>query len=249
MPPNDPVDPNNPVPTRYDPRIKALKQRIHQKKGPNHNLQNKLTRLRVKKFGAVQQQPNQLPWNAAYETQLGSNTRDFNNTIANITQQQGAAEQLYGFKDTSNPFNRATMLQQAYQRNRNNTLNTYAGRGQLYAGSTSNALAYDSSNYNQGYDALRREYDATNQKFAQARLGATTTKADADQAAYVKALEDAINTRPEGSPALPKYVNKFYKKKIAKAEKHHKGHRADKLRKKLKNLRNPDPMLPTPPPK
>jgi hypothetical protein len=85
------------------------------------------------------------------------------------------------------------------------------------------------------------------QQFAQGRLSAQTAKADADQAAYVKALEDAMNTRPEGAPALPKFINKFYKKKIHKAEKQHKGHRADKLRKKLKNLRNPDPMLPEPP--
>lgn len=247
MDPNKPVDPNNPVPTKYDDRIKTLRQRIQHKPGPNNNLRDKLTHLRVKKFAKVAGQPNQMPWNAAYETSLGNDTLAYNNAMAGINQQGAALNQEYGFGDTSNPFNRANLLQQAYQRNRANTANTYAARGQLYAGSTQNAQSFDTQTFNQGLDALQRDYASKQQALTQAGLTAQTDRTTADNAAYVQALQDALNTRPDGAPALPKFVSKFYKQRIQKAEKHHKSHRADKLRKKFKNLRNPDPMLPQKP--
>lgn len=242
------MNPNNPVPTRYDDNIKRLKHKIQRKKGPNDRLRSKLDRLKTARFSKIQRTPEGMPWNAAYETALGTANRDFNQANANIAQQQQQSNQMFGFGDTSNPFSRAAMLQQAYQRSRANTLNTYAGRGQLYSGSTQNALGYDASNFNQGLDALQREYAAQNQEFAQSRLQNQNALTDAQQAAYAQALEDALNSRPEGAPGLPRYVKRSFKRRIRRAEKRGKKGRAKHLRERFRDVRNPDPMLPKPPP-
>lgn len=246
-----PIDPNHPVDTPFDKRINHLQNKIHKDKGPNDRLKNKLNRLKVKQFGAVQSTPTPVPWSAAAETAYGNATRDYNTTTAGIQAQQLQTNYEYGGPsgDNSNPFSRAAMLQQAYQRNVNSTMNNYAARGQLYAGSFNNAQAIDSNNLNQGADALLNAYKAQSQQYSQANLSALTAETDAQKAAYVQALQDALNTRPEGTPNLPGYVKKFYKQKINKAEQHHKGHKADKLRKKLQNLKNPNPMTPTVAPK
>jgi hypothetical protein len=112
-------------------------------------------------------------------------------------------EQSYGFTDTSNPFNRAAMLQQAYDRNRAKTQTSYAARGQLYAGSLSNARSYDEGNYLRGYDALARQYRGELGDIAAKRLAASRTLSEGTQAARAKALEEALNEPTDPTEAPP----------------------------------------------
>lgn len=64
----------------------------------------------------------------------------------------------YGFGDTSNPYSRAALLESTYKRNQGSNVTSYAAKGQLYSGALETAQKGATSTYNQGYDALRRNY-------------------------------------------------------------------------------------------
>jgi hypothetical protein len=87
----------------------------------------------------------------------------YQNTLTGIGTQQSQLGQEYGFTpqgapDASNPYSRATLLQQAYDRQAKGSRNAMAARGQLYAGSTQNAQNFLGQQNLQKRDALLRQF-------------------------------------------------------------------------------------------
>lgn len=240
-----------PIQTGYDDKIAKLKKKIHNKPGPNKGLQRRLTHARTNQYTAQQRNtpPDQLPWNAQAETTIGGLNRDFNDTQAQLGAQRATTEQDYGiapgYNDaTMNPYSRAALLQQTYERNKATTMNTYAGRGQLYAGSTQNAANYDLGQQGAGLDQLQKSYLGDMTSLAQQGVAAQRTLTEGTAAARAKALEDALNAPldPTEAPALPGFVKKDYRQRIRnQRQAGHKG-KARKLRQKLAGLTNPNPM-------
>lgn len=141
----------------------------------------------------------QLPWDAQYETTVGNLRNDYNQTLANLRGQQNAVVQDYGFQDTSNPYSKASALQTAYQQGQSSTLNNFASHGQLYAGSTSNALAAGREKYNQSFDSLERDYQSRLADLTGQRTSARNDYATGLQNAEAARLEAALNARPDPS--------------------------------------------------
>lgn len=91
--------------------------------------------------------------------------------------QLGQIENSYGLGvDVSNPFSRANLLQQQYQRGQRGTEQSYAQQGQLHAGAYQNARNFNAGQYSQQYDALKRQYQGEKAGVIQgqiARYGST----------------------------------------------------------------------------
>jgi hypothetical protein len=145
--------------------------------------------------------PNPIPWSAQYETTTGAAGRDFNQTNLDLAGQEQAVKQSYGFEDKTNPYSQAAQLERQYGQQRNQTNNSYAAQGQLYAGSLSNARNADSYTHDQSYDTLRRGYQGSLDQIARARIDAQNKLTDTNQQADVDRLQAAIAQTPEPATA------------------------------------------------
>jgi hypothetical protein len=116
---------------------------------------------------------------------------------ANTTYQQGYLDQTYGYGDTgaANPYSRAALLQESYQRSQLGTTNNYAARGQLYSGAYDRMQGENQHQYSIAEDANRRQYD---QASYQNRYGNAQTVANygigVDDTTY-NALLNALGVR------------------------------------------------------
>lgn len=103
------------------------------------------------------------PWDPAYETSVAGANRTYGNALAGLAYQKQAAQQEYGldqgFNDyQTNPYSRAALLEQKFKQANRGTSTSYAARGQLYAGSSQNALSYNREGYGQERDSLEKTY-------------------------------------------------------------------------------------------
>ena len=74
---------------------------------------------------------------------------------------QGALAQDTGYnatgrRDYSNPYSRASLLEESYKRSKRDTTGSYAGQGQLYSGALRVAQGENARNYSIGSDQLQR---------------------------------------------------------------------------------------------
>jgi hypothetical protein len=80
---------------------------------------------------------------------------------AGATYQLGQLQQEYGYGETgaANPYSRAALLQESFQRSKLGTTNNYAAGGQLYSGAYGRAQGENQRQYSIGENANRRAYD------------------------------------------------------------------------------------------
>jgi len=97
----------------------------------------------------------------------------------------------FGGDAASNPYSRAAMLQQSYNRSQRASLNQMAGAGQLYSGAMSNARAANTGQYGQQTDALQKDFDARSGQISAGRAQATSNFSLGQQAAQIRARQEA----------------------------------------------------------
>lgn len=119
-----------------------------------------------------------LPETPEYAIDRGRIDRDLHQAEADITARELETEREFGFNDVSNPYSRAAMLKQSYERSRGGAEISLAGRGQLYAGSFQNEMATQRGNYEQGVATERKNYQETLNRLARARADARQRASD-----------------------------------------------------------------------
>jgi hypothetical protein len=106
---------------------------------------------------------------------------------AGATYQLGQLQQEYGYGETgaANPYSRAALLQESFQRSKLGTTNNYAAGGQLYSGAYGRAQGENQRQYSIGENANRRAYDQAvyGVNYGQAQ-NAATYGTDMDQTSY-----------------------------------------------------------------
>jgi hypothetical protein len=109
--------------------------------------------------------PNVLPPDATYEQQVGAYARNRDTTQAGLTAQRSQGLLDFGYNegaggalsfDPNNPFSRAALMKQSYDRSRAQSGISMANSGQLYAGSYQNSQDFLNQNQLQGEDSLQK---------------------------------------------------------------------------------------------
>ncbi len=121
-----------------------------------------------------QTSPSAPLWNSQYETQVGALNKNYADQMANFTNQENTTRSTYGFDPqyANDPYSRANLLKDSWNTNRRAVSTGGAARGQLYSGSTSNALRYADEGYGKAYDTTQKEYQGALNQLQQGRLGA-----------------------------------------------------------------------------
>jgi hypothetical protein len=113
----------------------------------------------------------------------------------------------FGGDAASNPYSRAAMLQQSYNRSQRASLNQMAGAGQLYSGAMSNARAANMGQYGQQTDALQKDFDARTNQIGAGRAQSSMNLAFGKQSAEIRARQEAKRLFPldrNNAPILQK---------------------------------------------
>lgn len=120
--------------------------------------------------------PPPLPFYGDLDTQDATSLAQYNNTQSALTYQQGQLNQEYGMGgDTSDPFNKANLLERSFKQRQAYDTNSLASRGQQYSGAKLNADAASQYSHDQSYDALSRAYQQGTQGIKQQGLSAYTS--------------------------------------------------------------------------
>jgi len=142
-----------------------------------------------------------LPVDPIYSNDIGTAQRTHDTTISGLLTQRANAASVYGYTptydeqglirslsvDPNNPYAKANLLRKSYTENRARTLNSFASRGQLYAGALGVGQGINDENYQQGSNALQSafiNFIANNQ----GRINSTNTD-------YANALAAADSSR------------------------------------------------------
>jgi hypothetical protein len=111
------------------------------------------------------QDPALLPPDARYVGQINALTNTRDTTLAGLTGERTRGLSEYGFTedasgqpiyDPSNPFSKATLLKQSYDRSRAQARQSMGAGGQLYSGAFQNQQDYINRNQLQSEDALQK---------------------------------------------------------------------------------------------
>lgn len=162
--------------------------------------------------GAPAPQANAQPFSSAYELTKAGAEKQLEDTRAGLAYKKTATESEYGLDPGSNdyatnPYSRAALLEQSYQRANRGSVNSGAASGQLYAGSTQNSQGYNrdardlehnnlSSSYQKALNAIREEGTAAENLEREKIAEAGWKRLEASENA---ALEPEAS--PEGAPA------------------------------------------------
>lgn len=141
------------------------------------------------------------PFDPIYNDEIGMNQMDLDTQLAQIQYGRGQIAQQYGFNqqggmDASNPYNLASMLERSYHQGQRGTLNSMAGRGQLYAGSTQRGLDEGTFQYSRNRDSLQRQARDAYFGLDQQELTAKSGKLRSDLNARRDKLDRAQNVDP-----------------------------------------------------
>jgi hypothetical protein len=102
--------------------------------------------------------PSAPPIDPAFEAYRAAAGRNVAVSDAEAKYQLGSLSNEYGIGDTSNPYSKAALLQESYNRSKLGTTNSMASQGQLYSGALQNAQGENDRNYSINSDALKRAY-------------------------------------------------------------------------------------------
>lgn len=103
--------------------------------------------------------PAPLPMDPTFDNQTSLNRSVWDSQQAGFGYDRARVENEYGFVDTSNPYNRAAMLERSFKQGQDYTQNSMASRGQLYSGANQSMQDENRFQYSRDYDSLRRQYD------------------------------------------------------------------------------------------
>ncbi len=130
-----------------------------------------------------------------YSDTLNNLGRNRDNALGLIGANENATSLQYGYKtkrnpvtgaleidssggdggvDPSNPYSQANLLTKSFQEHQRGNTNSYASRGQLYAGSLQNAQNRATDKYNESDNQLRGSFAAAARQYLSQRQGAQT---------------------------------------------------------------------------
>lgn len=148
------------------------------------------------------------PWSSAEELSNAGADAKYAAALTNLGYKKLATEREYGldqgFNDyKANPYSRAALLEQTYQRANRASGNSLASMGQLYSGASQNAETYNRENNSQERNALESTYRKALQGYTDEEAAAKATREEEKAAAKWKAIEAASNAdlEPEAAPA------------------------------------------------
>ncbi len=148
---------------------------------------------------------------AIYQGQINSAQLGYAQQIAANQYERGQLGTTYGlrgdaqggvFDDPSNPYSRAAALQESYDNAKRGNTNSYAARGQLYAGSLQNAQNTSADGFNKGRAALISEFLGRQASLAQSDLAARNGLESAALGAQGDALSRAQTAANNAPPEL-----------------------------------------------
>lgn len=155
--------------------------------------------------------PAPVSWqDSTYNQTVGAVNQSLNNLQTYLTNQGQALGLNYGVNytgdpttgtagnfqidpnvDVSNPFSKAALLKKSYDQSVSGNTNSYAAQGQLYSGALQNAQNQSGLSYQQGQDALLKDFGSQfgglYQQWLQAQQAATGQLTDAQAAALARA--------------------------------------------------------------
>lgn len=148
------------------------------------------------------------PWDGAEQLSDTNADAKYNNALLNAGYKKTAYEQEYGldpgFNDyKANPYSRAALLEQSFQRANRASGNSLAAGGQLYSGASQNAETYNREHKGQETNSLESAYRKALQGVNEEEAGALTTREEEKGNAKWKAIEAAGNAElePDTAPA------------------------------------------------
>lgn len=98
------------------------------------------------------------PLDSQYESYLTQARYQRGLSDADAAYQTGQVKQEYGVEDQSNPYSRAALLRENYQRSIRGTTNSYAAQGQGSSGAAQRMQGENARNYSIGADRNARDY-------------------------------------------------------------------------------------------
>lgn len=136
------------------------------------------------------------PWDSAEQLSDAGADAKYNNALLNAGYKKTAYETEYGldpgFNDfKANPYSRAALLEQSFQRANRASGNSLAASGQLYSGASQNAETYNREHDAQERNALEGTYRKALQGVNEEEAGALSTREEEKAAAKWKAVEAA----------------------------------------------------------
>lgn len=145
-----------------------------------------------------------LPVDPVHTAQVAGINRRLGDSLAFLGQEESQIGQEYGLTDTSNPFNRAAMLQRSYDQQQRFNTNSMAARGQLYSGALQARRNETQFGFLRDKDSLSRDFTRLmsdiQRRRAQAQGGAQDELVGAEDDRVGRALAN----RPDpGSVPLP----------------------------------------------
>jgi hypothetical protein len=140
--------------------------------------------------------PVSAPWDGAEQLSDAGADAKYNNALLNAGYKKTAYQQEYGldpgFNDyKANPYSRAALLEQTFQRANRASGNSLAAGGQLYSGASQNAETYNREHKGQETNALEGAYRKALQGVNEEEAGALTAREEEKANAKWKAIEAA----------------------------------------------------------
>jgi hypothetical protein len=148
--------------------------------------------------------PQAQPADPLYDVQVGGAKRRYEQALAELQYQKGRTRQEFGFEDTSNPYNRAAMLERSYKQGQQRTLGSMASAGQLYSGALQSGLEEGTRGFSQNTANLRRAYEDALHGYTRKEAEAKGGYEESLGTAAAEKLQRAVEQRPEdyGEPEL-----------------------------------------------
>lgn len=143
-----------------------------------------------------------MPWDGTYEGAVNNANAKYNNALISLGAKKGFLQQEYGldegFNDyKSNPYSRAALLEQTYQRAGRASGNSLAAAGQLYSGASQNAETYNREHNSQERNSLEQLYRSSLQQNEDEKTGAGNARNEEINNAGWKRLEALGNAELE----------------------------------------------------
>lgn len=147
-----------------------------------------------------------MPVDPIYDETVNATTLNYAQTLQRAQYARGQLGSEFGigvtpqgsvYDDHSNPFSRAAVMQLAYDRQRAGNTNSYAARGQLYAGSLQDAQNEGARSHLQNRDALLRQFNASQKAIADSEINATNLSLEQLAQAKAARAARALANRPD----------------------------------------------------
>lgn len=150
---------------------------------------------------------------SVYNDQLGLIQAKLNDTIASSTNSENELANIYGVNfnrdtagnivgtsiaqnvDVTSPFSKASLLKKFFNRDTKSTMNSYAGMGQYGSGAYEEMQKQNKFNYEQGNDALQRNFRSALQGIIERRRAAEQLAAEEKLAAEQALLQRQLDAR------------------------------------------------------